>query len=164
MSYAIRNDALGWRSVGSADDVGPDEHFSEHPPAPAARTAAKAEAEGLADIDAAADAAYTRIAGSAGRVAEYERAFAEASAYKDSGYAGAAGQAVVSWAQAKNWTNQQATDDIIAAKAVFDGALYGIRSIRLNGKEAVRAAATAEAKDAAAAAVVSQLKAVGITA
>lgn len=28
MSYAIRNDGLGWRSVNSADDVGSDETYS----------------------------------------------------------------------------------------------------------------------------------------
>lgn len=29
MSYAIRNDLLGWRGVDGPDDVGPDEHYSE---------------------------------------------------------------------------------------------------------------------------------------
>ena len=31
MSYAIRNDLQGWRSVDGPDDVGPDEYFSETP-------------------------------------------------------------------------------------------------------------------------------------
>ena len=35
MSYAVRNDGLGWRAVRSRDDVGPDEHFSEQEPPPA---------------------------------------------------------------------------------------------------------------------------------
>lgn len=33
MSYAIRNDGLGWRSVNSADDVGVDETYSVEQPA-----------------------------------------------------------------------------------------------------------------------------------
>lgn len=31
MSYAIRNDLQGWRSVDGPDDVGPDEYYSETP-------------------------------------------------------------------------------------------------------------------------------------
>lgn len=123
-------------------------------------TGEQAETTALLDIDAAADAAYTRLAGSAGRVAEYERAYAEAVAFKDAGYTGAAGPAVVAWAEAKGWSSQQATDDIIAAKVAFDSALYGIRNIRLKGKEAVRSAAGVDAKTAAAAAACEQLKAV----
>ena len=32
MSYAVRKDGLGWRSVGSAADVGADENFSATQP------------------------------------------------------------------------------------------------------------------------------------
>jgi hypothetical protein len=32
MSYAVRNDGLGWWAVNSPDDVGPDEHYSEDQP------------------------------------------------------------------------------------------------------------------------------------
>lgn len=32
MSYAVRNDGLGWRAVSSMDDVGPEETFSAYPP------------------------------------------------------------------------------------------------------------------------------------
>lgn len=31
MSYAVRNDNQGWRSVAGPDDVGPDEYYSESP-------------------------------------------------------------------------------------------------------------------------------------
>lgn len=34
MSYAVRNDQRGWRSVNGPDDVGTDEHYSEDQPAP----------------------------------------------------------------------------------------------------------------------------------
>lgn len=34
MSYAVRNDGLGWRAVNGADDVGNDETFSETVPSP----------------------------------------------------------------------------------------------------------------------------------
>lgn len=33
MSYAVKNDGSGWRAVNKADDVGPDETFSETQPA-----------------------------------------------------------------------------------------------------------------------------------
>lgn len=36
MSYAIRNDGLGWRSVSGQEDVGPDETFSADFPTPRA--------------------------------------------------------------------------------------------------------------------------------
>ena len=32
MSYAVRNDGLGWWAVSGPDDVGPDEHYSETQP------------------------------------------------------------------------------------------------------------------------------------
>jgi hypothetical protein len=34
MSYAVRNDGQGWRSVNGLDDVGPDEQYSTEQPAP----------------------------------------------------------------------------------------------------------------------------------
>lgn len=34
MSYAVRNDGLGWRAVGGPQDVGPDETYSAEEPAP----------------------------------------------------------------------------------------------------------------------------------
>lgn len=34
MSYAVRNDLMGWRAVNGSDDCGPDEHYSETQPAP----------------------------------------------------------------------------------------------------------------------------------
>lgn len=39
MSYAIRNDGLGWRAVESAADCGPDETWQEEQPAPITPTA-----------------------------------------------------------------------------------------------------------------------------
>jgi hypothetical protein len=38
MSYAIRNDGLGWRAVNGPEDVGADETFSESQPVPLAPT------------------------------------------------------------------------------------------------------------------------------
>lgn len=32
MSYAVRNDGMGWRSVNGPDDVGPDETYSDTQP------------------------------------------------------------------------------------------------------------------------------------
>jgi hypothetical protein len=37
MTFAIRNDGLGWRAVNGPDDVGPDEHYSADQPAPIAQ-------------------------------------------------------------------------------------------------------------------------------
>lgn len=37
MSYAVRNDGKGWRSVNSIEDVGPDETYSDTQPPPLAQ-------------------------------------------------------------------------------------------------------------------------------
>ena len=63
-------------------------------------------------IDNAADAARQRIVGDAIRVVEYQVAEAEAdaTAFKNADYTGAVPPFVGVWAQAKNWTAQQAAD------------------------------------------------------
>lgn len=94
-----------------------------------------------AAIDAEADAARLAVVGDPLRMVEYERAAVEATAYRAAGYSGTVPAAVQSWADAKAWTPQQATDDILVAAAAFNGALYALRDIRLKGKEAVRTAA-----------------------
>ena len=93
----------------------------------------------LLSIDNAADSARQRIVGDAIRVVEYQVAEADATAFKAAGYTGAVPASVGVWAQAKDWTAQQASDDILAAAAAWRQALIGLRQARLMGKEGVRA-------------------------
>lgn len=110
-------------------------------------------------IDDMADSARLAIAGDPLRVVEYERAAAEAQTFKDAGYAGAVPMAVKSWAEAKNWDGQQAADNILTEAAAWNQALYGIRDMRLKGKESVRGSADDSAAQAAANAIIAQLRA-----
>ena len=48
MSYAVRKDNKGWRSVGGPGDIGPDENYSETEPVPQPPT----KAARLADLTA----------------------------------------------------------------------------------------------------------------
>lgn len=110
------------------------------------------------EVDAVADVARLAIAGDPLRVVEYERAASEASTYRDAGYTGPVPPSVKSWADAKGWSGQQAADNILAEAAAWNQALYGIRDMRLKGKEAVRSAADIAAAQAAAGAVISQVR------
>ena len=111
-------------------------------------------------IDSEADAARLKIAGDPLRVVEYERAAAEAQAFKDSGYTGTIPPSVLSWAEAKAWTAQAAADDILTVSALWNQALYALRDIRLKGKEAIRAGADEAAANTAADAASGQIAAV----
>ncbi|MBN3005000.1 hypothetical protein JW897_14725 [Chromobacterium alkanivorans] len=112
----------------------------------------------LRDIDAATETTRSAIFGSEPRLAEYQRAAAEAQAFKDAGYKGEAPPAVRSWAEAKGWDGRQAADSILAKAAACEQALYAIRDARLKGKEAVRQAADEAAARAAADEAVSRLQ------
>ncbi|WP_286976831.1 hypothetical protein [Pseudomonas sp.] len=91
-------------------------------------------------IDAAADAARLAVAGDPLRATEYERAAAEAQAFKDAGYpAESVPRTVAAWA-INGRTAEQAADSILAESAAYTEVLYCLREVRLNGKEQVRAA------------------------
>lgn len=111
----------------------------------------------LARIDRAADAARLAVAGDPLRAAEYQIAEAEARAYQAGGYAGECPPSVKSWAEAKQWTTKQATDNILAEAAAWNAALYAIRDVRLKAKEGVRNALTAEDATAIADAVIAEI-------
>lgn len=120
------------------------------------------EAVQTARIDEAAGEARRRLVSPGYLVdQEYLMAYEDALAYQAAGYAGAVPAGVQTWADAKGWPAQQAADDILATRALWKGVSAAIRGLRLSGKEAVRAAATAEAKTAAADTVVAQLAAIG---
>lgn len=91
-------------------------------------------------IDAVADQVRRELAGDPLRVAEYDRAAREASAYQAAGYSGEVPASVLSWAQAKAWTPQAAAEDILRAARQWEVALYGLRDLRLKTKEAIRSA------------------------
>lgn len=110
-------------------------------------TIAEKQAQAIVEIDAFADARRMDVVGDAARIKEYERAQLGAEQYRDAGYAGPVPPAVASWAHAKrreSWTPKQAADDILAASARWYAALDGIRAMRLDAKETIRAATTGE--------------------
>ena len=95
------------------------------------------------DIDQAADSARTMVAGDPLRAVEYEKAAAEAQAFKDAGYPGeAVPRTVAAWA-INGRTAQQAADNILAEAAAYNEAIYQIREARLGAKEQVRQAMAA---------------------
>lgn len=94
-------------------------------------------------IDAAADSARRAVAGDPLRAVEYDRAAAEAQAFKDAGYpADAVPRTVAAWAISGR-TAQQAADNILLESAAYTEALYQIREARLGAKELVRQAMAA---------------------
>lgn len=110
-------------------------------------TLAQSVNSALLHIDGFADAARLSVVGDAARIKEYERAQAGAEAYRDAGFAGPVPPGVASWAYAKrrdSWTAQHAAEDILAASERWYAALDGIRALRLDAKEALRAAQTIE--------------------
>lgn len=113
----------------------------------------------IADIDRQADALRLAIVGDPLRVEEYRLARDEAKAYISAGYSGPVPPSVLSWAKAKAWSARQAADDIAAVAAAWESALYAVRSIRLQGKESVRNAATDAAAKTAHDSVLAQLAA-----
>lgn len=66
MSYAIRNDGQGWRSVDGPEDVGADEVFSPTQPAPVYNASAIIEAK-KQTVRALREQVLDRLAGIAGR-------------------------------------------------------------------------------------------------
>lgn len=114
-------------------------------------------------IDAEADAARLKIIGDPTRLEEYKTAAVEAQAYKDAGYTGEVPPSVLSWVEAKGWTAQQATDDILTVAAAWNQAKYSIRDIRLKGKELVKANTTEAGANTEADAVSAQIVAVLVT-
>jgi len=111
-------------------------------------------------IDQEADAARLLIVGDSLRVVEYQRAEAEAKVFAAAGYTGTVPPSIVSWAEAKGWSAQDATDDILRASTAWNAALYAFRDIRLKGKEAVRNVASSSAAQTAADAAIAQINAI----
>lgn len=71
---------------------------------------------------------------------EYEKAAAEAQAFKDADYpADACPRSVAAWA-INGRTPRQAADSILAEAAAYAEALYQIRETRLQAKELIRKA------------------------
>lgn len=89
-------------------------------------------------IDAAADAARSLVAGDPLRAVEYDRAASEAQAFAEAGYpANAVPRTVAAWA-INGRTAQQAADSILVEAAAYTEALYVIRETRLAAKERIR--------------------------
>lgn len=135
MSYAIRNDLKGWRTVNGPSDVGPDESYSVEQP----ELEKLITSEGLCNrIDAAADAARRAVAGDPLRAVEYDRARLAAEQFAAANYQGEVPPMVAAWA-INGRTPQQAADSILAEAAAYTNALELLRTTRLAAKEQVRA-------------------------
>ena len=95
-------------------------------------------------IDDDTDALIFSVIGN--RLGEYERAEREANAYKNAGYPVApVPGGVKSWADAKEWTAQEACDDILAAATRWRQAQSVLRTQRLRAKQrALRATNTGQ--------------------
>ncbi|BCL41004.1 TPA: hypothetical protein RCG82_000613 [Enterobacter roggenkampii] len=115
-------------------------------------------------IDGLADQVRRELAGDPLRVAEYDRAAQEASAYQTAGYAGTVPPAVLSWAEAKGWIAQAAADDILRAADRWNAARYQLRDQRLKTKEAIRSALDEASANAIAAAGLDALRTVPLMA
>lgn len=138
MSYAVRADGAGFRSVDSAQDLLPGEYFSETAieiiePITVASLSLR--------IDTAADQARRAVAGDALRAVEYDRARIEAEAFAAGGYVGDVPPMVAAWA-INGRTPQQAADSILQEAAQYTAALVQLRTVRLNAKEQIRTAMT----------------------
>ena len=127
---------------------------------PPALSLAEVQVLMCASVDATADAVYNAIGGpTPGRLAEYQQASNDASAFKAAGYSGTAPVTVSCWSQANaGWTDQQAADDIIATASKWMIALQNIRSARLLGKSAVNAASDIASAEAAAQAAIANVQ------
>jgi hypothetical protein len=90
-------------------------------------------------IDNAADRARRAVAGDPLRAVEYDRAAAQAQAFKDADYQGTVPPMVAAWA-INGRTAQQAADDILHEAAQYTGALVQLRTTRLQAKELIRTA------------------------
>lgn len=96
----------------------------------------------IIEIDSAADKIIAEKIGN--REREYTEAYADAAAYRDSGYSGDVPDTVADYAEIKGWTPQQAADDVIATGDLWKTAMREIRKNRLARKENCRNAASLE--------------------
>lgn len=96
----------------------------------------------IKQIDADVDAIYDETIGS--RSDEYNQANADATAFAAGNYEGDVPNSVQAWANAKGWTAQVATDDILATAALWITARDAMRTNRLAKKEAARVAVSKE--------------------
>jgi hypothetical protein len=98
-------------------------------------------------IDVDVDAIYYAVIGN--RQAEYDLAESDASTFKAAGYPADAPASVHAWAVAKNWSDQQACDSILATAGAWRQAQASIRAQRLQSKEDMRNAADGAALNTA---------------
>lgn len=82
---------------------------------------------------------------------EYQKAKADADAFKAAGYTGTVPSSVSSWATAKGWTATAACDDILLAANGWLSAQDSIRANRLARTEAAKRCTTQAELDAVAA-------------
>lgn len=94
----------------------------------------------IAAIDEAVNSIMRSCIGE--RATEYQRAEAQARAYKSVSYTGVVPSSVAGWAAAKSWTSKQAADDIIIQADTWIDAQDTMRAARLKAKVDVKTAVT----------------------
>lgn len=136
MSYAIRLDGKGWRTVSSSSDIDPTfEAFSSEPPDMLSSPDLRA---GLVDqIDNHAAAIYSRWTRFE---AEYRTREAAAQAFKDAGYQGEPDLYVTSFAGPAGLTVRAAADAILAQSVALRTAQDALAVLRMRKYEVARAA------------------------
>lgn len=168
MSYAIRNDGQGWRSVDSAADCLASETFSTTQPL-LVTTLVQAQASAYLAIDNQAGTTRLKyITDVAGQSETYLSKASDAAAYKAAAYpvASIANYPMVQ-AEAKALYGampttaqyQAAADGIITTQAQWTVLAAAIEQQRRSGKIAVAAATTLTAAQAAQAAAITALSA-----
>lgn len=102
--------------------------------------ALQAKAKAKIQIDVLANEIYSLFVPSPGLLKEYQQAEDDAKAFMANSEV--VPQSVSSWAIPKNWTNEQAAQDILASAARLKYIMGKIRECRLSYKEALDAAAS----------------------
>lgn len=95
-------------------------------------------------LDNAVDAIRARYPAAGRFIAEEYRLTAEqALSFQEGGYAGEVPLSVDAWSRAAGMTAQEATDDILQTKAMYETMLLITRDVRLNGKAQIALCASA---------------------
>lgn len=160
MSYAVRNDGMGWRAVNSAADCAVDETYSNAQPVLVV-TLAQARVSANAAIDAQAEQMRAKYCSHPLLAMEYKRAYDDAVAWLTNQTAPVP-QSLQAWINANvvnSWTALQSANNIKASGDFMNGKLDAMRNARLMGKAAVMAALTVTDAQAAQQAAITALSA-----
>lgn len=112
-------------------------------------------------IDEVADSKRMQFLGDVTRAFEYQAAEQGAKSYAAAAFSGDVPEPVQAWADAAGMTTKQAAESILQEAALYNYALNAIRALRLQGKQAVKSATTAEQAQAAYMQTIAAIQAIG---